>query len=221
VRVAKAIRAIEEHGILLVFPITNCPEPKSLWSVLHPRLAMKWAWDDSADSKVGDLWRLRAQLASSGEVVYAKWYQGRATFFSKAVFVAMLARLRSGHDLVATLGRRESELLEVLEESSPSSTKELRATAMTSGLFPKRTAVDMALRSLWERLLVVGVGEVDDGAFPSLSVGATSLLFEPLWLASETTTSTGEALLDATFARSPLMAKQFTRVLSRSAGLVA
>ena len=28
---------------------------------------------------------------------------------------------------------------------------------------------------------MVGFGEVDDGAFPSLAVGATSLLFDELW----------------------------------------
>ena len=37
------------------------------------------------------------------------------------------------------------------------------------------------MRELWERLLIVGVGEVDDGAFPSLAVGATEVLFEELW----------------------------------------
>jgi hypothetical protein len=34
---------------------------------------------------------------------------------------------------------------------------------------------------LWERLLIVGFGEVDDGAFPSLAVGSTENLFEDLW----------------------------------------
>jgi len=30
----------------------------------------------------------------------------------------------------------------------------------------------------------VGFGEVDDGAFPSLAVGATELIYEKLWLQS-------------------------------------
>ncbi len=30
----------------------------------------------------------------------------------------------------------------------------------------------------------MGYGEIDDGAFPSLAIGATSLIFEDLWSAS-------------------------------------
>jgi hypothetical protein len=37
------------------------------------------------------------------------------------------------------------------------------------------------MKELWSRLLIVGFGEVDEGAFPSLAVGATRLLFEPLY----------------------------------------
>ena len=38
-----------------------------------------------------------------------------------------------------------------------------------------------ALNELWRKLWIVGFGEVDDGAFPSLAIGATSVLFEDLW----------------------------------------
>jgi hypothetical protein len=40
------------------------------------------------------------------------------------------------------------------------------------------------MKELFTRLLIVGFGEVEDGAFPSLAVGATELLFEDLWKAS-------------------------------------
>ena len=38
-----------------------------------------------------------------------------------------------------------------------------------------------ALKELWSRLLIVGVGEVADGAFPSLAMSATRHRFEELW----------------------------------------
>jgi hypothetical protein len=38
-----------------------------------------------------------------------------------------------------------------------------------------------ALKELWERLLIVGWGEKDDGAFPSLNMASTKLFFEDLW----------------------------------------
>ncbi len=37
------------------------------------------------------------------------------------------------------------------------------------------------MKELWSRLLIMGVGEVDDGAFPSLNMSATRLRFEDLW----------------------------------------
>lgn len=37
------------------------------------------------------------------------------------------------------------------------------------------------MKQLWARLLIVGFGEVDDGAFPSLAVAATELMFEDSW----------------------------------------
>ena len=37
------------------------------------------------------------------------------------------------------------------------------------------------MRELWSRCLIVAYGEVDDGAFPSLAIGSTPLIFEDLW----------------------------------------
>jgi hypothetical protein len=227
-KLTPAVRAVERAGILLVYPIANHAEPASLWSALYPDREMKWSWDEGADAEVGDLWHLRAELAESGRIVYAKWFQGRATFFSKPVFTAMLARLRGaaladapGEGLLRGLGRDSRELLELLEENSPVSTKELRRDAMTSGRFAKRTDVDRAMRGLWERLLVVGVGEVEDGAFPSLSVGATSLVFEPLWEAAMVAEPAKEvdrardAELTSALAKAPRFAKHFAKIVAR------
>jgi hypothetical protein len=41
------------------------------------------------------------------------------------------------------------------------------------------------MKDLFSRLLIVGFGEVDDGAFPSLAVGATELLYDDLWRQAE------------------------------------
>ena len=38
-----------------------------------------------------------------------------------------------------------------------------------------------SLKELWSRGLIVAYGEVDEGAFPSLAIGATRVIFEELW----------------------------------------
>jgi hypothetical protein len=49
-------------------------------------------------------------------------------------------------------------------------------------------AYHKALKPLWSRGLIVGYGEVDEGAFPSLAIGATQVLFEELWKESQALT---------------------------------
>ncbi|HEX6239380.1 MAG TPA: hypothetical protein VFZ61_00750, partial [Polyangiales bacterium] len=173
----KAEQAIEREGALLVYPVDNRREPRSLWHVLHPRTEMRWAWDEGADMRVVRLWQLREQLASRRRVVYSKWFKGRAVFFSQSLFAAMLAVSRS---LPLDLSSDARDLLSLLEEDSPQSTKQLRRASGLTGRPNERTWTN-ALRELWERLLIVGTGEVDDGAFPSLAVGATRWIFEELW----------------------------------------
>lgn len=177
----RAIDAIEARGALLVFPIQNRASPPSLWHVLHPGVAMRWDWDQSADPRVPALWHLREELARSRGVVYSKWYQDRATFFSRALFVAMLASQRAvGPSLEAGLSPDAIEMLRLLESDSPRSTKQLRRDAgLTGRMF--ESSFRRGLTQLFRRMLVVGYGEVDDGAFPSLAVGATRTLFEELW----------------------------------------
>src|SRR4051794_5592646 len=86
----RAIKSIDQRGVLLVYPIQNRKEPLSLWSELFPRSKMVWDWGDESHNKIADVWHLREELSRSRKVVYSKWYQGRATLFSFEVFVNLL-----------------------------------------------------------------------------------------------------------------------------------
>lgn len=177
----RAVKAIDRRGVLLVYPITNRRDPPSLWFELHPKSEMRWAWDEGADPRVVQLWHLREQIAQSRAVVYSKWYRGRAVFFSKKLFAAMLAKLHArGFD---DLSEEARNILEILEEDSPISTKELRKRSGLQGKLLERPWTK-ALNELFVRGLIVGTGEVADGAFPSLAVGATRWIFEDLWIAA-------------------------------------
>jgi hypothetical protein len=79
------------------------------------------------------------------------------------------------------------------------------------------------MRELWERGLVVGAGEEDEGGYPSLSVGATELLFEDLWKASSQERPARErmkdrARLDEALAKRPAFARTFRRVTEKLRG---
>lgn len=71
-------------------------------------------------------------------------------------------------------------MLEILEHDSPLSTKVLK---QLSGLIGKANErrYERALKELWSRMRIVVFGEIDDGAFPSIAIGATRVLFEDLW----------------------------------------
>ena len=173
---SKAIQAINSCGILLVYPLANQKEPKSLWSELFPKTKMRWEWDSDGDDRVAQLWMLRADLSTSREVVYMKWFQNRATFFSREVFVWMLAFMRADQPLP----QQSQQILEVLEMDSPLSTKQIKeATELQGKLF--ESTYDRAMKVLWKRMWIVAFGEVEDSSFPSLAVGATRLIFEELW----------------------------------------
>ncbi|HEX4924838.1 MAG TPA: hypothetical protein VFV50_12165 [Bdellovibrionales bacterium] len=172
-----AVAKTNKRGMLLVFPINNKKEPPSLWYEFFPRTKMRWEWDDEGDSRVADLWHLRERLSCSRQVVYSKWFRGRATLISFELFTAMLAlyRSRSGR-----LGPYAQEILDLLMEDSPLSTKQLKKLSglqgrSLEGLYTR------SLKELWTRGLIVGFGEVDEGAFPSLAVGATQRIFEEHW----------------------------------------
>lgn len=178
--VRSAVSHVNKMGIVLVFPIKNAKEPPSLWSHFFPRREMRWEWSEDGDTSVAGLWHLRARLARSGEVVYTKWFGGRATVFSREVFGATLSLVSRLPDPLTGLSPESRRVLEALEEDSPQGTKRLRAVTEFDGR-ENEGAFNKATRPLWQRFLLVGAGEEEEGGFPSLSIGATKLLEEDLW----------------------------------------
>lgn len=206
----EAISAINKHGLLLVYPIQGKTDPASLWSVAYPRSKMRWEWDDNGDDRVARLWHLREELSRSKKVVYAKWYQGRATFLSLDCFVALRALMRDSQPL----SRDARSLLALMEESSPRSTKELKRESGLQGRLLEST-YQRAMKELWTRLLIAAFGEVDEGAFPSLAVGATSLIFEELFAEAEAMQeSRAKAILEKRLGGSPGVMRFLSRSLA-------
>lgn len=169
---------MNEFGALLVYPVKNAKEPRSLWSCLYPRSEMRWEWNDDSDNRVLYLWMLMKELSTCQQIVYSKWYQNRATFFSRELFTALL---RTKSKNVLNLSNSAGEILEALENDSPLSTKQLKKIVDLQGKFHSRT-YDKSTKELFQNFLIVGFGEVDDGAFPSLAMGATKTLYEDLWI---------------------------------------
>lgn len=207
----KAVAAIERHGVLLLYPVGNKPDPRSLWSALHPRSVMRWAWDESADPRVVALWHLRTALSKSKRVVYGKWLTGRATFFSRDAFVALLATLRAQFDLRADLGGTARRLLDVLLDDSPLATGALRVAAGLEGRLHE-AELARGMKKLWSRLLIAGAGEEEEGGFPSLAVGATELVHEDLWDRAATLGPEDEARVAALAEASPAVARGLKRL---------
>ncbi len=176
----KCLDVINKSGFCLVYPIPGRPQLPSLWQALHPRSKMRWEWNEDGDDRVAQLWRLREKLSRSGEVVYMKYIQRRATFFSKEVFSWLLNASGSTHVPLRLRSPHAKALFEALEEKSPLSTKELKKLTGLRGKDFERE-FDSGMRELWDRALVVGWGEKDDGAFPSLQVGLSQYLFEEEW----------------------------------------
>jgi hypothetical protein len=175
-----AIRHINREGMLLVFPIDNQKQPLSLWFCLHPRSPMRWEWDADGDDRVAKLWHLREELSRSRRVVYSKWYKGRATLIAQELFAAIVCVTRIDRDARFGLSAIACQILDALEAESPLSTKQLKKHCALKGR-QNETVYQRALKELWSRGLIVTFGEFDDGAFPSLGIGATSVLFEDLW----------------------------------------
>ncbi len=211
-RLDRGTKIVDRLGIALVYPIDNRDEFRSLWSELYPSVPMEWSWDGDADPRVAEVWHLRERLARTHDVAYAKWFRGRATFFALPVFHALLGRIAAAGDVFGGLPREARTILDLLRERSPLSTKEIRALADLKGK-EQEPLFTRAMKALWSRLLVVGTGEVEDGAFPSLAVGATELLFEDLWSARREVPASAEARLDAVLAATPAYVRELRRVL--------
>lgn len=209
----QAISIINKHDLLLTFPVKNSVEPRSLWSVTYPKSEMRWEWDDSGDNRIVKLWQLREELSRSGEVVYVKWFQGRATFFSQGLFTAMLAVFLKAN-ASRSLSREAREILDILESDSPLSTKALKKACGLQGRLNESTYT-RAMKELWSRLLIVGFGEIDEGAFPSLAIGASKLIFESLYDQAGVDSPEHAETLEAHFkSTSPKIQKYFKKVYS-------
>lgn len=179
-RYQKALAAINEQQVQLVYPIKNAREPGSLWHSLHPRSAMRWDWSADADRRVVDLWHLKDDLCLGREVVYAKWFRGRATFLSRAIFVPILALLGTTRAEALRRDANATRIYEELLENSPQTPRRLRQAVDLTGSH-RRSDYEHGVKLLWEQLLIVGTGEVDEGQFPALAMGATRHIFEDLW----------------------------------------
>jgi hypothetical protein len=90
---------------------------------------------------------------------------------------------------------------------SPLSTKQIRRGVALTGKDNEKRFVS-GMKELWRSLAIAGVGEVDDGAFPSLAHASTQSVFEELCLAAEREDSFESArawldknVLDKTFRR--------------------
>lgn len=211
---AKALKAINDHGVLLVYPVNNKKEPKSLWSVLYPRSEMVWEWDEDSDGRVADLWHLRMQLSESSDVVYAKWYQGRASFFSKELFTALLRVFGTADESPSNLSRDSRNIIDILLSDSPISTKMIKQGAELQGK-DLESQYNRAMKPLWNHLWIVGYGEIEDSSFPSLAVGATQVLFEDLWRASrELSMKEAQVTVDRFMPVGSAFRKFFNRVLA-------
>lgn len=176
----RAVKAINTRHMLLVYPVKNRQEPPSLWSVLHPRSEMRWDWSEDADPRVVRMWHLKNQLAEGTDVVYAKWYQDRATFFSRAIFPAVLRLLGTPTADRVHASRHAESLYEQLLDNSPQTPSMLREATGLAGR-ASRAPFERAMKVLWRKLYIVGTGEVDEGNFPALAAGATRHIFEDLW----------------------------------------
>ena len=176
----KAVQAINQHGILLTFPIKNRKEPMSLWNALYPRSEMKWEWNEDSDARVAQLWHIREQLSRSRQVVYSKWYQGRATFFSLEAFGHLLSIQKAFKKRTQLESQEAKEIMDALEMDSPLSTRQIKEIAELKGK-SFEAIYNRVMKELWWSGLIIGFGEIEDSSFPSLAVGATSALFEDVW----------------------------------------
>lgn len=145
---------------------------------------MEWVWDSDGDDRVSKMWTLMKKLSDCRQVVYSKWYQGRATFFSKKLFVSLLRLRQQELETSIKLSRTALHILDILESDSPLSTKQLKKIAELQGRDNERFYT-RAMKELFQSFHIVAYGEVDDGAFPSLAIGATKTLYEELWVEAQ------------------------------------
>lgn len=212
----KAIDAINENGLLLVFPVKGKPQYNSIWKVLYPRSEMRWEWDENGDDRVSKLWRLREELSSSKEVVYSKWLLGRATFFSRDLFKALYKFSRNKKPESWT--KESNALLDVLRMDSPLSTRQLKEATDLQGKYLERV-YEKGMKPLWQHFDIVACGEIEDSSFPSLAIGATETIFEELVVESrEMSVTEMNILINQAFEEGSPEAKAFQRTFAMMSG---
>lgn len=176
----KAIDSINKHHFQLVYPIKNSRNIPSLWQTLYPRSKMRWDWSEDADERVVEMWHLKDILCNDPQVIYAKWYRGRATFLSRQAFAALLRILGSTYCDEIRSNEHANEIYQELLDESPQTPKSIKASTNLNGKY-YRKSYESGIKNLWEQLLIVGTGEVDEGAFPALAIGASKHIYEDLW----------------------------------------
>lgn len=182
-----------------------------MWSEFFPKSKMQWSWNEDSDHRVGDLWLLMKKLSDCRQVVYSKWYQNRATFFSRELFTALLSITQKKQLPTLRLSRSAKDILELLESDSPLSTKVIKKLTELQGKDNQAT-YNRAMKELFSNFLIVAFGEVDDGAFPSLAIGSTKVLYEDLWTeATELSLAKAETTKEKFIARDSLFQKQLIK----------
>jgi len=205
----KVIDAIDQHGVLLVFPMNNNKEPHSLWSVLYPKSQMRWDWDTTGDDRVVKLWQLKTELSTTRLAIYTKWYKNRATYFSLDLFTACL---KIQMDQKLKLTKDSQNLLDTLISDSPLSTRQLKElTELKGKMF--ESLFNKSMRPLWDHFQIVAYGEFEDSSFPSLGIGATQTLYEEL-IKKASTLTYAEALklIDLKMPKGSLFRKYWDRL---------
>lgn len=220
-RVKKLKTIVEEKGILLVYPLQNRAFPRSIWSALYPRSKMNWDWDVTGDDRVVELWQMREELSREDGILYAKWFQGRATFFSARVASALIAAYQTRNRNEASYSQEARDISKILAMDSPMSTKEIKKQSGLQGRALEST-YQKAMKELWLGLSICGRGEVHDSSFPSLAVGLTSSLHPEIWeRAKKIETYEGIGLVESTIKKDESMLKFFRRHLPNPEGASA
>ncbi len=195
-----------------MFPVKDKDDPPSLWQSLYPRSKMRWDWDETGDDRVVNLWHLMKELSVSGQVIYSKWYQNRATFFSKTVFQQMLTHFHNNFQIRKNLYPEAKTIYRILCEDSPVSTKEIKSAADLRGKMFE-SLYNRSMKQLFQRGLIVSYGEKDDGAFPSAMMGSTELLFEEIYRqATESREATNRHPFTESLKDSPALLRQLKKI---------
>jgi hypothetical protein len=222
--IVEAVKFINDAGLSLTFPQSNQLDPPSLWFSFYPRTQMRWEWDANGDEKVSKLWIFREELSRSGRVAYTKWFKNKATFLSLETFTHLLNVMNTDLEERALLGELSKgafKILNLLNENSPQSTKDIKKKLNLQGRYFE-SEYNKSMNELWKKLLIVGWGEKNDGAFPSLNIASSKLFFEKAWKEAEKNKRLeSHNFLIKKFKNSPSVFNHYTRLakLSLTPGL--